>query len=168
MQTEFVAMGIQIAFFLITSLIGYRFYKKEKRGILVTIDEKIQGAIDGVGNSVNEYIEAILEKPIVKASMTNLGQKGGAAMQQKSIVNKMAMDVLDSGKFAGVKLLAKTALNIDLDQYIEENGAVATLQAAQSLGEMVGVDVTQLVAGGGLNGANLSVGAEADNPYLRR
>lgn len=164
MQSDIVTIGVQVGLFLITSLGGLLLYKREKRSILASVDDRIQNAIDGV----SEVLIQIFEKPVVKASMTQLGKKGGAAMQQKSLVNKMAMDVLDGPKFAGLKMGAKTLLNIDVDQYIEENGAVATLQAAQSLGQMVGIDVTQLMSGG-MNGANLSVGHEAnDNPYLRR
>lgn len=163
LQGDIVTIGVQVGLFLITSLGGLLLYRREKRAILASIDERIQTAI----NDVAEALGLIFEKPIVKASMTNLGKMGGAAMQNKSIINKMAMDVLDGPKFSGMKMAAKMGLNIDIDQYIEENGAVATLQAAQSLGQMLGVDVSQLMSGG-LNGANLSVGPESDNPYLRR
>jgi len=164
-----MALAHPIAIYLITSLIGYKIIMREKRVILAQIDVKIQQAVDGVGEAIGVVLEQIFEKPVVKASMTNLGKLGGAAMQNKSIINKMATDVLDGPKFAGLKMAAKMGLNIDIDQYIEENGAVATLQAAQSLGQMVGIDVTQLMAGG-LNGANLAVGPEANgvNYYLGR
>lgn len=167
MQTEILTLGVQVALFVITSILGYRILMKEKREILAHVegfvDSRIQTGIDEVG----EVLGQIFEKPIVKASMTNLGKLGGAAMRDKSLINKMATDVLDGPKFAGMKMLAKQALNIDIDQYIEENGAVATLQAAQSLGQLVGVDISQVMSGG-LNGANLSVGPESDHPFLNR
>ncbi|MEE9540562.1 MAG: hypothetical protein V3V85_03590, partial [Candidatus Thorarchaeota archaeon] len=66
---------------------------KEKREILAHVeefvDQRIQIGIDDVG----EVLGTIFEKPIVKASMTNLGKLGGAAMQNKSVINKMAIDV---------------------------------------------------------------------------
>lgn len=165
MQSEFIALGIQVGLFLITSILGYKILMKEKGDVLAQIDVKIQDAIDGVGEALNE----VFARPVVKASMTQLGKQGGAAMQNKALINKMATDVLDGPKFAGLKMAAKMGLNIDIDEYIEENGAVATLQAAQSLGQLVGIDVTQALAGG-LNGANLAVGSEANgiNYYLGR
>ena len=165
MQTDMMALVLPIVFYLITSLVGYKIIMREKRVILAAIDVKIQTAIDEVGDALGQ----IFEKPIVKASMTNLGKMGGAAMQNKSIINKMATDVLDSSKFAGLKMVAKQVLNIDIDEYIEENGAAATLEAAQSLGELAGIDVLKVLTDG-LDGANLAVGPEANglNYYLGR
>ena len=164
MQIDMVALAIPILLYLVTSLVGWKLIMREKRDLLASIDVKIQEAIDGVADALGQ----IFEKPIVKASMTNLGKMGGAAMQQKSIMNKMALDVLDGPKLQALKVAAKMGLNIDVDQYIEENGALETLQAAQGLGELVGIDVSKLL-GGGLNGANLAVGPEANgiNYYLR-
>lgn len=165
MQSDLMTSALPIVIYLITSLIGYKIVMREKKLILASIDVKIQTAIDEVG----EALGAIFEKPIVKASMTNIGNLGGAAMQNKAIINKMATDVLDSSKFAGLKLIAKQVLNIDIDEYIEENGAAATLEAAQSLGELAGIDVLKVLTDG-LNGANLAVGSEANgiNYYLGR
>lgn len=158
-----MTLGVQLGLFLITSIGGYLIIKREKRAILATIDQKIQGAIDQLGEALNE----VFARPVVKASMTNLGKQGGAAMQQKSIMNKMAMNVLDGPKLQGLKMVAKQALNIDVDEYIEEHGPIATLQAAQGIGDLMGIDVMQALSGN-LNGANLSIGSEADNPYLNR
>ncbi|GAG72221.1 unnamed protein product [marine sediment metagenome] len=163
MQSEILTIGVQVGLFSITSLLGILFYRREKRAILASIDERIQGAIDGVGEALNE----VFAKPVVKGAMTNLGKMGGAAMQNKSLMNKMAMDVLSGPKLQGLKMIAKQALNIDVDEYIEENGPIATLQAAQGIGDLVGIDVMAVLSGS-LNGANLSVGAESDNPYLVR
>lgn len=168
MQSELVTVTVQVGLFLITSILGLLIYKREKRAILAYIekfvDSKIQAAIDDVGGVLGQ----IFEKPIVKASMTNLGKMGGAAMQNKAISNQMAIDVLNSPKFEGLKMAAKMGLNIDIDQYIEEHGAERTLQSAIGLGDQLGIDIMGLLAGG-LNGANLSVGHEANgiNYYLR-
>jgi len=165
MQIELMAFGIQIIFFIVTSILGYRILMREKRDVLASIDGKIQEAIDGVG----EALQDVFESPVIKRSLTHMANMGGDAMQNKSIMNKMALDVLDGPKLQALKAAAKMGLNIDVDQYIEENGAIETLQAAQGLGELVGIDVAR-VLGGGLNGANLSVGHEANgiNYYLRR
>lgn len=162
MQIDMMTLGIQFALYVIISIAGYLVIMREKRIILASIDGKIQMAIDQVG----EVLSEIFEKPVVKASMTNLGKQGGAAMQQKAIMNKMAMDYLDGPKIAGMKMIAKEALNIDIDQYIEEHGAIQTFQAAQQLGQLAGVDVMKFMGGG----PNLSVGAEANgnHPYLGR
>lgn len=163
MQSVIEALGIQVALFAVTSILGYLVIMREKRFILVSIDEKIQAAIDQLGEALNE----VFARPVVKASMTQLGKQGGAAMQQKSIMNKMAMNVLDGPKLSGLKMIAKQALNIDVDEYIEENGPIATLQAAQGIGDLIGIDIMQALSGG-LNGANFSVGPESDGPYLNR
>ena len=157
MQSELLTVGVQVAIFVVTSILGLLVYRREKRCILAAIDSKIQMAIDNVGEALHE----VFAQPIVKGAMTTLGKQGGAAMQHKAITNKMALDVLASPKMSALKLLAKTTLNIDVDQYIEENGAVQTLGAAQELAGLVGVDLNQLMAGG-LNGANLAVGHEAN------
>lgn len=165
MQNELLAAGVQVIIFPVTLILGLLVYRREKRNILATIDDKIQMAIDQVG----EALGLIFEKPIVKASMTNLGKLGGSAMQDKAVTNKMALDILSSPKFEGLKMAAKIGLNIDIDQYIEENGAERTLQSAIALGNQAGIDVMGLLVGG-LDGANLAVGSETNgiNYYLGR
>lgn len=165
MQIELMALGVQVVLFIVTSILGYRILMREKRDVLAMIDVKIQTAIDEVGTALQE----VFQSPVIKRSLTHMANMGGDAMQNKSIMNKMALDVLDGPKLQALKAAAKMGLNIDVDQYIEENGAIETLQAAQGLGELVGIDVTKLL-GGGLNGANLAVGSEANgtNYYLRR
>ena len=160
MQVELMALGVQVGLFVITSILGYRILMREKREILASIDDKIQMAIDDVGEALQE----VFAQPIVKASMTNLGKMGGAAMKHKAISNKMALDILASPKMSALKMAAKMGLGIDIDQYIEENGAIETLGAANELGQLVGIDVMSIITGG-LNGANLAVGPEANGGY---
>lgn len=166
MNGEVLAIVWPIAtIILVTSGIGYYLLNRRFNLTLALIDVRIQDAIDQVFSALGE----IFEKPLVKGSMKVLSEKGHITQSNNALVNRMATDVLDGPKFAGIKLLAKQALNIDVDEYIEENGAVATLQAAQSLGQLVGIDITQALASG-LNGANLAVGSEANgvNYYLGR
>ena len=145
---------------MITSIIGVLIYRREKRAILAAIDDKIQMAIDDVGDT----LQAVF-KPVVKASMTQIGKQGGAAMKHKAITTQMATDILSSPKVNALKMAAKMGLGIDVDAYIEENGAIQTFGAAQELAALAGVDLMAILAGG-LDGANLSVGPEANGNYL--
>ncbi len=157
-MNELLTIAIPLVVYIITSIIGYRL-------LLKTMDERIQMAIDGVGEALGE----IFEKPLVKQSMSMLGQASGKARGDSVMMDKIATDILSGPKFAGLKTAAKIGLGIDIDQYIEEDGAVKTLENMQGLASLVGIDIGQVMAGG-LNGANLSMGSEANgvNYYLRR
>jgi len=163
MQIELMAFIIQIVLFIVTSILGYWILMREKSVVLATIDVKIQTAIDEVSTA----LETVFQSPVIKRSLSHMANMGGEAMQDKAISNKMALDMLNSPKFEGLKMAVKLGLNVDIDEYIEEHGAERTLQSAIALGNQAGIDVMGLLTGG-LNGANLAVGSEADggNYYL--
>jgi len=153
-----LTIAIPLVFYVVTSVIGYRLLIKK-------FDQRIQMAIDNVADALGAVFTD--DKRLAKQAMSLIRKTGVETENKRDIINNMAMNILDGPKFAAIKAAAKMGLNIDIDEYIEENGAVETLQAAQSLGQMVGIDVNQLMAGG-LNGANLAVGSEANgvNYYL--
>jgi len=124
------------------------------------IQRKLQNVLDSLGGVFSE----IFEKPAVSRAMTVLGKKGGEARAETAVVGKIASDVLNGPKFAGLKMAA-SALGLDIDSYIEEHGALATIQAMQSLGGMLGININDVLSGG----MNLAVGSEVNggkNPYL--
>jgi hypothetical protein len=126
------------------------------------IDEKIQLTLDEVG----EQFEGILTQPTVKKAFGIIGSQGGQATAEIGLTNKIAMDVLNGPKFGGLKIAA-SALGIDIDSYIEEHGAVNTINSITSLAGMIpGFDLGSLLQGGG----DLSVGFEANgkHPFLDR
>ena len=165
MQTDIMAIGVLIASQLIISVIFFIISRKQLAFALGTmyqvIDEKIQKTIDEVSGVFGE----IFEKPNVKKAFSIIGSQGGQATASGAAMERMATDVLNSPKIAGLKTVAKMGLGIDLDSYIESDGAVNTLKNIQGLAELTGIDIGKALGGG----PNLAVGHEANgnNPYRR-
>lgn len=154
-MTELLTIAIPLVVYTITSILGYRL-------LLKAIDSRIQMAIDGVGEALGE----VFEKPLVKQSMSMLGQASGKVRGDNAMMNKIATDVLSGPKLQAIKAAAKMGLGIDIDSYIEEDGAVKTLENLQGLASLIGFDIGSILQ----SGPNLSVGHEANgiNYYLRR
>ena len=171
MPTDILAISLLVASQLIISFVFFIIGRKQLIFALATlsqvIDEKIQVTIDEVSGVFGE----IFEKPNVKKAFSIIGSQGGKATADNAMMDKIATDVLNGPKLAGIKTVAKMGLGIDIDSYIEEDGAIKTLQNLQGLGELIGVDITSVLGGalGGQPGMNLSVGHEANsnNPYRR-
>lgn len=166
MQTDLQAIGVLIVANLIISTYFALRSRKEFTLALATmykvIDEKIQNTIDEVGGQ----FEAIFEKPVVKKAFGIIGSQGGQATADRALTDKIALDVLNGPKFASLKLIA-SGIGMDVDAYIEQHGAVNTINAINSLGGMIpGLDLGSLLSGG----TNLAVGHEANgkHPYLGR
>ncbi|GAI29261.1 unnamed protein product, partial [marine sediment metagenome] len=100
---------------------------------------------------------------------TVAGLMSGKARGDNAMIDKIATDVLNGPKLTAIKAAAKMGLGIDIDSYIEEDGAVKTLENIQGLAGLLGIDIGSILQGG-LNGANLAVGSEANgiNYYLER
>jgi hypothetical protein len=146
--------GLQtVAILLVAQIVGAvimrEVFQREAHGM-------VQGAIDALGE--------IFEKPLVKGSMTVLGKKSGEKRHNAAMVDRIATDVLDSPKVKALKLGAK-AFGIDVDAYIEEFGAVDTLQAFAGASELLpGFDLGSLLGG---NGAGVVEPVNfGPNPYL--
>ena len=181
MQTDIVAMTYLIASQLIISLVFFVISLRlgrlalatmlthiDNRIIMITnqmyekIDEKIQMTLDAVGEQFSE----ILTQPTVSKAFGIIGSQGGQATAEIGLTNKIAMDVLNGPKFAGLKIAAE-AFGMNLDEYIEGHGAVNTLHSIRSLAGMIpGFDLGSLLKGGG----DASVGFEANggHPLLDR
>lgn len=125
------------------------------------IDNKIQMTIDGIGGQLEE----VFGDPMVKRGMSLIGSQGGQANADKTLQNKIAMDILNGPQFAGLKIIAST-LGLNVDEYIEDHGAKSTIEAINSLSGLIpGMDLGSIMKGG----MNPSVGHEANNtknPYI--
>ena len=64
----------------------------------------IQQILDDVGSSIGEQLTGIFEKPIVKASMTQLGKKSGEFRADKALKTRVAEKAL------GQSIIVKKAL----------------------------------------------------------
>lgn len=104
---------------------------------------------------INETIGAVMEgftgmflDPQVKRASTILGKESGRVRAEKATTEDIAQQVLSNPQIQGWKMIAKTALGIDLDEMIEEHGAVETLAGLKQIGETLGIDITQLLVQG--------------------
>lgn len=109
---------------------------------------------------VNQTIDGFLElfvgqflDPNVKRAMTIMGKESGRVRAEKATTEAIATQVLDNPNIQGWKMIAKSALGIDLDEMIGEYGAVETLAALKQIGETLGIDIQSLLIQGtkGLN-----------------
>ncbi|GAH91681.1 unnamed protein product [marine sediment metagenome] len=156
-MNDILMIAIPLTFYVITSYIGYRI-------LLKSIDAKIQITIDEVG----KHLEKIFT-PRARQGNTILGKAGSDARTNNAIQQRMAIDILNSPKISALKSAAKFGLGIDIDSYIEEDGAVETLENIQAIANLVGFDIMSILQSG-MDGMNLSVGHEANsgvNYYLR-
>lgn len=125
----------------------------------------MKGEIYEFGNSILDGFGEMFTQPTVKKAFSILGKQGGEAKAESVLVDRMAMDVLDSPQFAAIKMGAQSLLGFDIDGYIEEHGAVKTLAAAKQLGQMLGIDIMNidLSSLGNLSGGSSQSGG---NPYF--
>lgn len=176
MQTDIMTIGVLIAGNLIISIVFFIISLRIGKVALALIDEKIESTVNQMYIQIDDKIQAtvdgigemfgdIFEKPTVKKAFGIIGSQGGQATANRALTDKIAMDMLNGPKLAGLKLIA-SGLGMDIDEYIEEHGAVNTLQSINALSGMVpGLDLGFLMQGG----MNPSVGHEANhtgkNPY---
>lgn len=108
---------------------------------------------------------ALFTDPTVKKAYSIIGTQGGAVKTKTAVMNNLATDVLNSPKMQGLKMAAD-AVGIDVDGYIEDHGAIETLEGLKGIGDLAGIDIFKLLSQGL---GDLSVGHEANhgrNPYL--
>jgi hypothetical protein len=147
--------------FIIFRWIFTREYSKVKTEIEEIIQEKMQGALDAIG----EVFEGIMTEPTVKKAFTILGKQGGDARAESALIDTMATDILDGPQFAAIRMGAE-AMGLHLDEYIENHGALKTIQAAQQIAKVMGIDITKLDLGN--LGGSLAAPGGGNNPYFRR
>jgi len=180
-SVELLAIGCLIATSSISSLIlpfVFRWiHRKESEKLLeqfnvdtikdefeVIVRDNLQLALDTIGES----FESIMTQPVVKGAMTTLGKMGGDAKAESGLVDQMAIDMLDSDQFATIRMGAE-ALGLDIEGYIEKNGAIKTLKAAKQLGAIAGIDIMNLDLSN-LTGSLALPGGQpgsSHNPYLK-
>lgn len=170
MSVELIAIGIQIAISIFGGIVFTYFYKREKQDLInkfkdeaeTVIRDNMQDAIDSVGGALQE----LFIDPTVKKGFSLAGSLGGEAKAEGALVDQMAFDMLDSPQFSAIRMGAE-ALGLDIEGYIEKNGAVKTLKAAQQLASIAGIDLLKL----DLNNLSLPGGQPqtgGTNPYFRR
>lgn len=154
MSAELIAIACLFAFTVGSSVVSFFTFRKVKQEIYSFGDQLLEGFGD------------LFTTPTVKKAFSILGKQGGEAKAESGLVEKMALDVIDGPQFAAIKLAA-SGLGFDLDGYIEEHGALKTLQAAKQLGSILGIDITNidLSSLGSLAGPGKSGGG---NPYFGR
>lgn len=129
---NFIALGA-------SGLIAWFYLRKE---IAYTIDGFL------------ELFTGTVTDPKVSRAMTILGKESGRVRAQEATTDALATRVLSGPALQGLKMAAKAALNIDVDEFIEEYGAVETLNGLKSLGDALNIDFTGLLTGGIGKGLN--------------
>ena len=115
-------------------------------------------------DSIGEMFASTISTPAVSKAMGILGKKSGESRANSAIVDQLASDVLNGPKMSALKMGA-SALGINIDEYIEDHGAVGTLQGLQTIAGALGIDINQIIGGGMGEIAGGSSGG-ASNPYL--
>ena len=129
---------------------GFRFFEK-----------RLGGYVEAIG----EMFASTISTPAVSKAMGILGKKSGEVRSQSAVVDQLASDVLSGPKMSAMKMGA-SALGIDIDEYIEEHGAVGTLQGLQTIAGALGIDINQIIGGGLGEIAGGAQAANGSNPYL--
>ena len=117
-----------------------------------------------VVDSIGEMFASTISTPAVSKAMGILGKKSGESRANSAIVDQLASDVLSGPKFSAMKMGA-SALGINIDEYIEDHGAVGTLQGLQTIAGALGIDINQIIGGGMGELTGGSSGGQG-NPYL--
>lgn len=120
----------------IVGFIGYIILRKD-------IGETISAVVD-------QFTEIFID-PQVKRSMTILGKESGKVRARQGTVDALALNILDGPRMKGLKMAAKTLLNIDIDSFIEEHGATDTIAGLKEIAGLLGIDISQVLMGEGLN-----------------
>jgi len=140
---------------IIITLLGFS-------GILVIALKIFERRMYNMVDSIGEIFSQILEKPSVSKAMGILGKASGDARSQRAIIDDLAQDILAGPKFNALKMGA-SMIGINIDEYIQEHGALATLESLQTIGKTLGIDVNDIMAGGITEIPSMETGR---NPYL--
>lgn len=142
-ETFLILLGISLELILIMGIAFKRLAtsvdatKQELRAELDQYAEQIPEAIGLV-------IQDVMTGPMAKRAMSILGKKSGEVRGENAAVEDIATDALNSGDFAGIKMMAET-MGFDVDAYIEKHGAVNTIKAVNQLGSVFGFDIKELM-----------------------
>jgi microsomal dipeptidase-like Zn-dependent dipeptidase len=128
-----LTVGLQSVILVVLGFFAYRFLARQ------------------INDTISAIVENFFSEPLVKQSMSVLGKKSGEVRAEKATVDKMAKQVLNSPNLAGYKMLGKQLLGIDVDEMIDEEGAMNTIAGLRTLAQALGIDITQMI-GQGLQG----------------
>ena len=147
-----ITITVTVACFIVNAIFSIIYFRRQ-----------FNSAISDLANILTN----VFEKRPVKQAMSMLGKRGAESRQQSAMVDDIALNVLNSpqiGKYKGMLKLA----GIDLDAMIEDEGAPATIKAIKDFGDMMGIDIMQLITQG-LNSTtadDTGVTSQSQNPYL--
>ena len=136
---EFIIIEVQLIITLLCfGILAYFLLRRQINETIVGIMELFTGAVTD---------------PKVTRAMTILGKEGAQVRAEKATTEDIAMKVLSNPNIQGWKMIAKSALGIDLDEMIEDHGAVETLAGLKQLGDTLGIDIASMITQGakGLN-----------------
>lgn len=92
---------------------------------------------EGIGGFI-ESINEMFAQPMVKRAMSFIGRKGGDALSQKNLANKVASGYIKKN-YGALKMLGEQVLGIDVDDMIEEYGAENILAVVQKYAPQLGL-----------------------------
>ena len=118
-----------------------------------------------IGSMLKKTLAGMFTDPMVKKSMTVLGKMGGDRKSINAAKEKMAKDLINK-QYGKYKPIVEAVAGIDVDEYLEEHGALNVLEAVREFAPVLGIDLQNI-------GANvLSPGNKSNtglkNPYLER
>jgi len=85
--------------------------------------------------------------PFTKLGAKLAGETSGFVRGSKAVSEDMAKDILGSPQIQGIKVLADQ-FGFDINSYIEDHGALATLSGAQQLAGLLGINLMDVIEGG--------------------
>jgi len=88
-----------------------------------------------------------LFNPMMKTGAKILGEKSGHTRAVKAVMKESAQGILQGPQLSGLRMIA-SQVGFDIDQMIEDHGAVETLAGLTQLLSMLGIDAKQLMEGG--------------------
>lgn len=131
-------------------------------GIFILVLRKFSGELVA---GITEFVENLEQGfgAVVKRGYSLMGKAGGDSKAQSAIQNKLAKGFIDKN-YGLIKIAADKIFGVDVDELIEEYGAVNIIQAIQQIAPQMGVDLSNL---GDLNLSSLTSTVGATNERKR-
>ncbi len=123
----------------------------------------LQRRLSKTVDSFADLFSSMLTEPTVKKAFSILGGKSADAKENRAVIDSLATDILSGPKFAAYKMGA-SMIGIDIDSYIQEHGALNTLQGLQSIMGALGINVNDIMAG--ISSGSVAAPTGEKNPYL--
>jgi len=133
--------------------------------LLVLSFRRFEGRIVDIVDSVGDIFSEILTQPTVSKAFGIIGSASGKARGESALADKLATDILSGPKFGALKMGA-SALGINIDEYIEEHGAMNTITGLQSIAGALGININDVISGGLSQMGGTEQQSDGSNPYL--